>query len=164
MTLESREGEGSRFTVTIPWSEAEAAAPSRPRGGQAAVGQPLFGRILLVEDNEQNVRTYASYLRYKGYEVRVARNGREALEAVGVQRPQLVLMDVQMPGMDGLEATRQIRASTGDRSDVPIVALTALAMRGDAERCLEAGMDAYLSKPVQLAQLIATIEEHIDRS
>ena len=114
-----------------------------PEGGvqEAGASSQTLGRIVLAEDNEQNIRTYASYLRSKGYEVLVARDGLEALELVRAERPGLVLMDIQMPHMDGLEVTRRIR-SWDEGQHVPIVALTAMAMDGDRERCFEAGVDA----------------------
>lgn len=173
LTLESELGEGSRFTVSIPWlkgtGETPAAIPSRS-GKRRALGtdgadapNSTLGRIVLAEDNEMNIQTYATYLRQKGYEVLVARDGLEALELVRAERPGLILMDVQMPNMDGLEATRRIR-SWDEGGDVPIVALTAMAMPGDEEKCLEAGADAYLSKPVKLTELVQTIEQHIVRA
>ena len=116
--------------------------------------------ILLAEDNEDNISTISDYLLAKGYWVIVARNGVEAVERAKEERPDLILMDIQMPEMDGLEATRCIRADA-DLAAVPIVALTALAMVGDRERCLEAGVNEYLSKPVSLRRLSGAIEAHL---
>ena len=123
------------------------------------------GAILLAEDNESNVDTVSEYLVAKGYRVTAARNGIEAIKRARDERPDVILMDIQMPKMDGLEATRYLRAdtdpSTGLRTslaDVPIIALTALAMPGDRERCLAAGANEYLSKPVSLKQLVNVIE------
>jgi CheY-like chemotaxis protein len=115
-------------------------------------------RILLVEDNPVNQKVACGVLKRQGHEVVVAVNGREALRTLEAQMFDLVLMDVQMPEMDGLQTTAAIRAGeegTGRR--VPIIALTAQALHGDRERCLEAGMDAYLSKPVQAQQLLQTV-------
>ena len=115
--------------------------------------------ILVAEDNVVNQRVAKGVLDKHGHTVVLAGNGREAVNAVATQRFDLVLMDVQMPEMDGLEATRMIRgmeAITGGHT--PIVAMTAFAMKGDEQRCLDAGMDAYLSKPVRAAQLLGTIE------
>ncbi len=113
--------------------------------------------ILLAEDNEANISTFSSYLGAKGYRIVVAKNGQEAIDLAKAQQPELILMDIQMPGMDGLEAMRQIRLDP-TLADVPIIALTALAMTGDRERCLAAGANDYLTKPVKLKQLTSTIE------
>ena len=119
--------------------------------------QPNRPIILLAEDNELNITTLADYLLVKGYQVIVARNGAEAIARAIKLPPDLILMDIQMPGMDGLEATRRIRADS-ELANSPIIALTALAMPGDRERCLEAGANDYLSKPVSLKGLVAAIE------
>jgi CheY-like chemotaxis protein len=113
--------------------------------------------VLLVEDNEDNILTVADYLVFKNYRVVVARNGREGLEIAAAAQPDLVLMDVQMPEMDGLEAIRRLRRMPGFAA-TPIIALTAMAMMGDRERCLSAGADYYMSKPISLRELTATIE------
>jgi CheY-like chemotaxis protein len=112
---------------------------------------------LLVEDNEDTIATLSDYLLARGYRVIAAPNGSEAIERARGERPDAILMDVQMPGMDGLEAIRRIRADT-DLSTIPIITLTALAMPGDHERCLAAGANAYLSKPVSLQGLLHLIE------
>ena len=121
-------------------------------------GLPL--RILLAEDNPVNRELVTYVLERRGHAVNVAENGREALAALEKHRFDLVLMDVQMPLMDGLEATAAIRAqerSTG--AHLPIIAMTAHALKGDRERCLEAGMDEYISKPIHPADLIQLVEE-----
>jgi PAS domain S-box-containing protein len=111
--------------------------------------------VLLAEDNEANIATLTDYLWVKGYQVVVARTGYEALTRAQEITPDLILMDIQMPEMDGLEAIRQIRAVPA-LAAVPIIALTALTMPGDQERCLSVGANAYLSKPVSL-KVLATI-------
>ena len=116
-------------------------------------------RILLAEDNAVNRELTVRILSKRGHSVTVAVNGRMALEALETQAFDLVLMDVQMPEMDGFEATAAIRkgeASTG--THIPIIAMTAHAMKGDRERCLQAGMDAYISKPVQAEELLKLAE------
>jgi PAS domain S-box-containing protein len=113
--------------------------------------------VLLAEDNEANIMTVSDYLSAKGYEVVIARNGAEAVARACEVEPAIILMDIQMPGMDGLEATRRIRAQS-NMLHTPIIALTALAMPGDRERCLAAGADDYLSKPVSLRGLATLIE------
>jgi CheY-like chemotaxis protein len=118
-------------------------------------------RILLAEDNKVNQRVAVRMLEKSGHRVIVAGNGREALAALEREDFDLVLMDVQMPEMGGLEAAARIRdheRSTGGR--MPIVAMTASAMQGDEEKCLQAGMDAYISKPVRAEELLAMVEAH----
>jgi CheY-like chemotaxis protein len=115
--------------------------------------------ILLVEDNPVNEALAVRMLEKRGHSVTVARNGKEALEVLKQQTPDLVLMDIQMPEMDGFETTAIIRE--GDRKTgkhLPVIAMTAHAMAGDKERCLAAGMDGYLSKPVRPAELFSVVE------
>jgi len=114
--------------------------------------------ILLAEDNPINRKLVVEMLSRAGYPVETVENGVQAVEAVQKSRYRLVLMDVQMPEMDGFEATQAIRADEGDRTHTPIIAMTAHALKGDRERCLAAGMDDYLSKPLQSRDLFAAIE------
>jgi CheY-like chemotaxis protein len=119
-------------------------------------------RVLLAEDNETIISALSDYLNAEGYEIILARNGREAVTRAIELRPDAILMDVQMPGMDGLEATRLIRAETGGRAGGPrpyIIAMTANAMPGDREMCLEAGMDDYISKPVHIEELQTALKQ-----
>jgi len=118
--------------------------------------------ILLAEDNQANINTMSGYLESRGYRLAIANNGQKAIEQLYTQHPDLIVMDIQMPEMDGLEAIRRIR---GDEQfvDVPIIALTALAMPGDRETCLAAGANEYLTKPIKLKQLIATIQKLLTR-
>ncbi len=118
--------------------------------------------LLIAEDNPANQATYSDYLSTKGYQIVLAANGAEAIERAREARPDLILMDVQMPGMDGLAATRRLRADP-DLGTIPIIALTALVMPGDRERCLAAGMNVYLTKPVSLNQLAQTVEVYLHR-
>jgi signal transduction histidine kinase/CheY-like chemotaxis protein len=113
-------------------------------------------RVLLAEDNEWNIQTVAGYLEDHGFDVSVARDGLDALEQIESLLPDIVLMDIQMPRLDGLEATRRLR-SNPRFALTPVLALTALVMPGDAERCLSAGASAYLSKPVSMSELVTTI-------
>ena len=165
VAVESQEGKGSRFTVSLPWQEETAPARPGSQGPRSAdepaslgttSAQPL---ILLAEDDELNVSVISDYLVVKGYRVIVASNGIEAIELTRKRKPSLILMDIQMPEVDGLETIRRLRADVDlDVAATPIVALTALAMPGDQERCLEAGANAYQSKPVSLRDLVRTIE------
>jgi CheY-like chemotaxis protein len=120
-----------------------------------AIQPPL---ILIVEDNELNINTISSYLTAKGYRPIVANEGKSAIELTQKHRPDLILMDIQMPGMDGFEAISRIRKQP-ELAAIPIIALTALAMEGDRERCIAAGANDYLTKPVKLKQLNATIQQ-----
>src|SRR5690606_27576855 len=116
--------------------------------------------ILLAEDNQANVNTFTEYLKAKGYAVLVARNGREAVDLAIQKQPNLILMDIQMPTMNGLDAIQEIR-TVSHLAHTPIIAVTALAMRGDRERCLAAGANDYLSKPVSLKKLLETVQAHL---
>lgn len=116
--------------------------------------------ILLAEDNEANISTVLDYLEVQGYRVILARNGIEAVQMAKTQKPDLILMDIQMPEMDGLEATRQIRFD-GDTATIPIIAITSLAMPGDREKCLVAGVNEYLTKPVSLKNLMGAIAQYL---
>ena len=119
-----------------------------------------MARILIVEDNPTNQKVVACLLGKRGYQTSVVANGREALEALEKALYDLVLMDVQMPVMDGLEATRLIRNDPRWRT-LPVVGLTAHAMMGDRERCLEAGMTDYLAKPVRTPALLETVRKYV---
>jgi CheY-like chemotaxis protein len=165
---------GGAECIVKPVGRAELqgvlSALTRERGEGAGSLRPIANHnhttgspppvVLLAEDSEANITTVYDYLGARGYQVIVARNGAEAIARAREARPAIVLMDVQMPGMDGLEATRRIRA-VDDLADVPIIALTALAMPGDRERCLAAGADEYLSKPVSLRSLARLIEAQL---
>jgi CheY-like chemotaxis protein len=165
--VESELGVGSRFIVELPFAvvavpEPVPAALSQPVAQVASNSSEEATRILLVEDNVVNQRVVLAMLRKRNFVIDVASNGLEGLEKMNAAaKPyHLILMDVQMPVLDGLETTRRIRAEQRWQH-LPIIAMTAHAMTGDRERCLSAGMDAYLSKPVQAAQLIETIEKYL---
>jgi signal transduction histidine kinase/CheY-like chemotaxis protein len=150
--VESEVDRGSAFHVEIDLNEIPAspdAVPARSRD-----------RILIVEDNLVNQRVVAGLLNKKGYETTVVNHGGEALAALEAASFDLVLMDVQMPVLDGLETTRRIRLDERWRN-LPIVGLTAHAMTGDRERCIQAGMNDYLPKPVRGAALIEIVQRHI---
>jgi CheY-like chemotaxis protein len=114
-------------------------------------------RILLVEDNEMNRDMLSRRLARRDYEVLVAVDGREGVVMAGSEAPDLILMDMSLPVMDGWEATRQLKASPETKA-IPIIALTAHAMSGDREKAIEAGCDDYDTKPIELPRLLAKME------
>ena len=122
----------------------------------------LGKRVLIVEDNEKNMKLVRDVLQATGYSTLEATTGEEAIELSLSQAPALVLMDVQLPGIDGVEALERLRQNERTAS-IPVLALTAQAMSGDRERFLEAGFDGYLAKPVDVGELIETVREHCDR-
>ncbi|GAB4229033.1 MAG: hypothetical protein Kow00121_57980 [Elainellaceae cyanobacterium] len=150
-----------RTTLEKLSSSILSKAVTQPEAGAALdAGLPL---LLLAEDNEANIETISGYLESRGYRLTLAKNGHEAVAFTKAQSPDLILMDIQMPEMDGLEAIRQIRC---DRrfARIPIIALTALAMSGDREKCLAAGADEYLTKPIKLKQLVAVVQQLLEKS
>ena len=122
----------------------------------------LGKRVLIVEDNEKNMKLVRDVLQATGYSTLEATTGEEAIELSLSQAPALVLMDVQLPGIDGVEALERMRQNERTAS-IPVLALTAQAMSGDRERFLEAGFDGYLAKPVDVGELIEAVREHCDR-
>lgn len=160
--VESEIGQGSCFTVALPYemppSNAIASAPSSTTLSSQDVDLDNPPLILLAEDNEANIQTFCFYLTAINYRVILARNGVEAVAQAKANLPDIILMDIQMPTMDGLEATKQIRLDP-NLINTPIIALTALAMEGDRDRCLEAGMNGYISKPLKLKQLAKQIAD-----
>jgi two-component system, sensor histidine kinase and response regulator len=165
LDVESEPGKGSRFFFTARFDVAQpkakpSAPPPRPAPAAAAAAPPSVSlRILLAEDNPVNQRLTERLLQKRGHTVSLANDGQQALAAIAREAFDLVLMDVQMPELNGFEATSAIRAAErGTGRHLPIVAITAHAMAGDRELCLEAGMDAYISKPVRAYELYAAIE------
>jgi CheY-like chemotaxis protein len=114
-------------------------------------------KLLLVEDNEMNRDMLSRRLQRKGYEVTLALDGQQGIDLARAQKPDLVLMDMSLPVVDGWEATRRLKAEEATR-DIPIIALTAHAMAGDREKALEAGCDDYDTKPIELPRLLGKIE------
>ncbi len=178
--VKSQVGEGSCFSITLPHtgklrnhnndSLAYALVNKKPNpklednlNNNLNKDGSIYPLILLAEDNPTNVETFADYLSNRGYRLIIAANGQEAVDMAIAQVPDLILMDIQMPVLDGLSAIKLIRANV-DIQHIPIIALTALAMQSDQDQCLQAGADEYLAKPVKLAQLTATIQQQINKS
>ena len=163
-------GEGSTFHFTAPFDLSDQAPlrtdPSQS-GSVAALAKassrkPL--RLLVAEDNIVNQNLIVAVLKKDGHDVVLAKNGFEVIEAIKTQSFDLIIMDVQMPRMDGFETTSAIReAERGSGRHVPIVAMTAHAMKGDREQCIQVGMDDYLTKPVDFTKLRATLEKWATR-
>jgi CheY-like chemotaxis protein len=165
--LSSVLGSGSCFTVILPCAELASPSvavaidcPADDLSCESVQSQQTTPVILLVEDNEANIITISSYLTAKGYLIVLANNGEEAIALAQSANPDLILMDIQMPVMDGLEATKQMR-QIPSLDHVPIIAITALAMDNDVERCLAAGANDYLSKPIKLRQLTKIIQQFL---
>lgn len=157
-------GTGSCFTIYIPCSidsggsQQEHSSINENIQNYSSIDLPFTPSILFAEDNEANFEAIASYLEAVGCQVIPAVNGLEALRLAQSEKPDLILMDIQMPRMDGLEAIQRIR-DMPNFSEIPIIALTALAMEGDFERCLEAGASDYISKPVRIKLLVSKIQQ-----
>jgi PAS domain S-box-containing protein len=139
------------LTAALGGQEPVAALPQRDSSGTPET--PAGAHVLLVEDNPVNQKLALAILKRMGHRIDLAGNGREAVEATAKRRYDVILMDCQMPEMDGFEATRSIREQAAEGYHTPIIAMTANALEGDRERCLAAGMDEYLTKPIRPARL-----------
>ena len=158
LAVDSTPGKGSRFFFTLPAPPAGPPARRRTRVRKTPTGT----RVLVAEDNRINQRVAQRTLEQLGYIVDLAADGAEAVRACQIHQYDLVLMDCQMPGIDGLEATRRIRQTVEWGSDVPIVAVTANNLAGDREQCLGAGMDAHLAKPFSRSELAEVLEQVLE--
>ena len=118
--------------------------------------------ILIVDDNQMNLKLVCVVLQMEGYQVRTAADAEEALEVLASWRPELILMDIQLPGMDGLEFTRRLKANPGTRGIV-VIAITAYAMKGDEQKALDAGCDGYVTKPVDTRSLPDVVAGYLTR-
>ncbi len=119
-------------------------------------------RVLVVEDNELSMKLFRDVLLATGYRTLEATTGGQAVELAAEQAPDLVLMDIQLPDIDGVEALGRLRANERTAA-IPVLAVTAQAMQGDRERFLAAGFDDYISKPVDIVELVGTVRQHCDR-
>jgi two-component system cell cycle response regulator DivK len=117
--------------------------------------------ILIVEDNELNMKLFRDLLKAHDFETLETRDGMEALDMARANKPDLILMDIQLPGVSGLEVTRQIKADDSIKS-IPVVAVTAFAMKGDEDRIREGGCEAYIAKPIRIDELISTVRRFVD--
>ena len=159
-------GMGSTFVVRIPGVEESASRPTADNVAERCSptsARCLGQRIMLVEDNHFNRDTIESFLRAQGAELICAEDGLEAVELARQEKLDLILMDIQMPRLDGLGAIKQIRQQE-ENKDIPIIALTALALTGDSERCLNAGANDYLAKPVKLSKLVDAILRNLKQA
>lgn len=169
--VESVLGQGSRFTVVLPWTPADRRAeggarqnPARRRGPELLPGAAQWAAtVMLVEDNADTLDVMIDYLEAHNFGVVPVDSGPEFLRRVAEVRPDIVLIDIQMPGMDGLTAIEHLRADADARlAATPVIAVTALAMPGDRERCLAAGASEYLSKPFHLHVMVGLISKVLD--
>jgi two-component system cell cycle response regulator DivK len=144
---------------------ATGLAPLRPQRALQAVdaaewGEPMAKTLLIVEDNEHNLKLFHDLLEAHGYHTVGTRNGIEALELARKHQPDLVLMDIQLPEVSGLEVTKWLKDDPHLKA-IPVVAVTAFAMKGDEERIREGGCEAYLSKPISVGKFIETIRHFL---
>ncbi len=121
----------------------------------------MNGKILIVEDNELNMKLFKDVLSAHGYETIEATDGRNVVELAREHRPDLIVMDIQLPEISGLDVTRMLK-SDDELKHVPIIAVTAFAMKGDEERILEGGCEAYISKPISMSDFLAAIKKFLD--
>ena len=163
VSVTSEPGKGSRFTITLPWEPivAQDSITRLRTTGSLRLMDNVLGtkkKILLIDDTVEVLMVIVDYLEMAGYEVTTASDGMKGIEQARLTKPDLILMDVQMPGLDGVEATKKLRADPTFKH-VPIIALTALAMPNDRERCIAAGMNEYMSKPIKLRALVNIIQK-----
>lgn len=178
INVESIEGSGSKFYFTAEFEEVETSKDLKPPSIDSSVDEmeknipaglvlPVKDirskyKVLLAEDNLVNQKVVTKILQDSGYRLQSVMNGAEAVEAVKGNNYDIILMDIQMPQMNGFEATAQIRQLDGEKAKIPIIALTAHALSGDREKCLAEGMNDYLTKPLRINELIALIDKWLN--
>jgi PAS domain S-box-containing protein len=173
VSVASQVGEGSCFSIVLPYTESielekldkfelpsNSFSESYKQASNLENNLAVNPLILLADDNPINIETFSNYLISRGYRLIFASDGQEAINMTIAQNPDLILMDIQMPVLNGISAIKSIRANP-DINNIPIVALTALAMIGDREKCLAVGANEYLAKPVQLSHLITVIQQQL---
>jgi CheY-like chemotaxis protein len=172
ISVQSKEGLGSTFIVEVPLKLVQAAPDSAAVGGEQPEDPAVFSlsgharaRILVAEDEPVNQQVIGKLLGMAGYSYDIAENGEKAVELFRQKEYQAALFDVQMPVMDGLAATQEIRAieETEGRTRLPIIAVTARAMFGDKERILEAKLDDYIAKPYNLNDVVETLNKYVNQ-
>ncbi|MBD2179169.1 response regulator [Pseudanabaena sp. FACHB-1998] len=165
--VESESSKGSKFTIRLPYQSD--SSPNHPLNLQPSISETseyssnrdIPYKVLIVDDNTANMETVHDYLESKNYQVCTASDGKIAVDMAIAQKPDIILMDIQMPEMDGLQAIKLIR-SNPETANIPIIALTALAMSCDQEKCIEAGANDYMSKPFRLRTLSNSIQELLE--
>jgi len=135
-----------RLRAAVPWN---------------SVGSAMAKKVLIVEDNELNMKLFHDLLEAQGYDILETREGLQALSLARAHRPDLILMDIQLPEISGLEVTKWLKEDE-DLASIPVVAVTAFAMKGDEERIREGGCEAYISKPISVAHFLDTIRKLLD--
>lgn len=123
--------------------------------------ETMAKRVLIVEDNELNMKLFHDLLEARGYEILQTRDGMEALKMARVEKPDLILMDIQLPEVSGLEVTKWIKEDD-DLKSIPVIAVTAFAMKGDEEKIREGGCEAYIAKPISVSSFLETVEKFLN--
>jgi CheY-like chemotaxis protein len=156
-------GKGSEFTIRLPLILEKRAAKKRPSGAAASHSTGNPGRILIVDDNRDIVDVLTHLLLARGHDVAVAYDGPSALAAIATNPPQVALLDIGLPAIDGYELARRIRAQKGTRH-VDLIAMTGYGQAGDIARAMEAGFSEHLTKPFDFDQLLAIVELRLNRT
>jgi CheY-like chemotaxis protein len=160
LSIVSQEGEGTAVYVSIPFKRTQAYQSEAAAPGEGTAPGTEQAKVLLVDDDATTQLHIRRLLEKHGYAVQVAEDGEEALKALAEDNVHCILMDIQMPVLDGVQTTKWIRAQPKFK-ETPIIALTAYAMSGDEERFLQAGMDGYIAKPVDKDELITVLERNL---
>ncbi|MFO7802787.1 MAG: response regulator, partial [Desulfovermiculus sp.] len=163
LSIESQPEQGTSVQVILPVGLPAEYSRNQHEDNGPGYSERHGLHVLLAEDEPSNGLFIQKLMQNYGHQVTVAENGKDVLELLDQNDFDCVLMDIQMPVMDGVEATKKIRSSNQDFKDIPIIALTAYAMTGDRERLLEQGLDDYIAKPVERDELWAVIERNVSK-